>query len=109
MGENSNNWHFDILLFEMLFVSTGKDSEAEDGEENDDHVVELAASLPCANLCWVGLRIVVVDSCVQPVSVVVNVELLEVSELIEWVMLQVVCDDHIIVSGRCFILISVLS
>ena len=93
----------------MLFVSAGKDSEAEDGEKDNDQVIELASSFPCAHLCGVGLGIVVVDSCVQPVSVVVNVELLEVSELELWVMLQVVCDDHIIVDGRCFILISVLS
>ena len=53
-------------------------------------MVAFAAHLPWTELALVGLGIDVVGSSVEPVSVAVDVEVLEVFELIKWVVLEIV-------------------
>ena len=58
-------------------------------------MVELAASFPQADFSWRRLRVVVLRSRMQPVSIWIDMELLKVSELVHGVMLQVMCFNHL--------------
>jgi hypothetical protein len=64
--------------------------QGEQGEEQEERVGPLRTHLPWRDLSWVSLSVPVVRTAVEPVTVVVNMELLEVAELIKRVMLQVV-------------------
>ena len=64
--------------------------QGEEGEEQDECVGPLGAHLPGGDLCGVGLGVPVVRAGMQPVTVVVHMELLEVAELIKRMMFQVV-------------------
>jgi len=50
-------------------------------------VVPLGAHLPGGDLCGISFGVPVVSAPVQPVSIVVNMELFKFSELVERVML----------------------
>ena len=67
-------------------------------------MVELAAHLPGGDLPWIGFRLEVIGSTVQPVSIPVYVKVIIVSELIEWVMLEVMRLNLLILSGLWLVL-----
>ena len=64
--------------------------ERKEGENKEEGVGPLGAHFPRGDLRWETLGVPVIRATVKPMAVVVDVELLEVSELVERVMLQVV-------------------
>ena len=90
LREDSNDWHLDILVLQVVLVALAHEDETKEGEEDEEHMAKLAASLPWADLSWVGLCVQVVHSSMEPVSVWVHIQFIEVSELIEWMVLEVV-------------------
>lgn len=38
LRENADNGHLDVLLLEMVLVAIRDDGEAEDGQEDEEHV-----------------------------------------------------------------------
>ena len=80
----------------MVLVVLAHPVERDEGKEHVEHVTELAAHLPWRDLSRVRLLVQIVDATVQPVSVAINVELLEVSELVEWMVLQIVRLDLVV-------------
>ena len=74
----------------MELVLVAEEVQGEEGEEEDEGVGPFGAHLPGGDLRGVGLRVPVVGARMQPVTVVVHMELLEVAELVQWMMLQIV-------------------
>ena len=89
MREDTDNWHFDILLFQVLLVLATKEYEGKDWERKVDHMVELATHLPNRELTWISLRLEVIGSSVEPVSIWVDLKLTEISELIHRMVLEI--------------------
>ena len=92
----------------MRLVAVADEPEAEDGQEDEEQVADLVALVPGVDLAWVRLVAQIVNSAVQPVAIAVNMEFFEVTELIEWVMLQVVHNDLVLLCGLRLILKPVL-
>ena len=82
----------------MLLVVFANPVERNHGQEHVEHVTKLAAHLPGRDLRWVRFLVQVVDATMQPMSISIDVELLEVSELVQGVVLQVVRLDLVVVS-----------
>ena len=80
----------------MVLVVLAHPVERDKWQKHVEHVTELAAHLPGWDLGGVSLLVQIVDATVQPVSVAINVELLEVSELVERMVLQVVRLDLVV-------------
>ena len=55
-------------------------------------------------MAWVGFGLKVVGSTVQPMSIPINVELIEVSELVERMVLQIMRLDLFVLSGLWLVL-----
>ena len=70
-------------------------------------MTKFAALFPRGNCGRVSLSVVVVSTSVQPMSVPVNMEFIEIPELVQRMMLQVVRHDHIISCRLWFVLKSV--
>ena len=81
----------------MLSILVSKEVEREKWEQKVDHVVAFLSHLPCRDLPWVSLRLEVICTTVKPMFVAINVELVEVSELILWVVLKVMGLNLIII------------
>ena len=77
-------------------------------EQDDSQVPSFAASFPRGDFCWISLRVVVICSAMQPMSVWVYVMFLEVSELVQWMVLQVMRYDHIMLFWLRLIVESIL-
>ena len=107
MTEYADNRHLDILLLEVLLVALADIDQGKEGEKNVEHMSKLASLFPWRNLRRIGLLIEVVDTTVEPVTVAIDVELLEVTELILRVVLQVVRDDLIFLSRLRLVLESI--
>jgi hypothetical protein len=90
LREDSDDGILDILVPEVQLVLVAEEVQGEEGEEQDKGVGPLGAHLPGGDLRGVGLGVPVVRAGMQPVTVVVHMELLEVAELIQRMMLQVV-------------------
>ena len=90
LRKSTHNVHLDILLPEVLLVLSAEEPESKDRERQVDHMVELGAHLPSGYLPWVSLRLEVVGSSMEPVSVPVHLEIVKVFELVERMVLQVV-------------------
>ena len=108
LREDSNDVHLDVLLPEVRLVAVADEPEAQDGQEDEEQVADLVALVPGVDLAWVRLVAQIVDSAVQPVAIAVNMEFVEVTELIEWVMLQVVHNDLVLLCRLWLILKPVL-
>ena len=93
----------------MVLVAVADDGEAEEGKENEEHVTELAALLPWGNLGRVSILVQIVNATVQPVTVTIDMELVEVTELVQRMVFQVVSHNLILFSGLGLILESVSS
>jgi hypothetical protein len=74
----------------MLLVLVPEVVHWEKGEDQKEEVTPLWAHLPRWDLSWVGLSVPVVNTLMEPVTIVVNMELLKISEFIKRMMLQVV-------------------
>ncbi len=90
LWEDTDDVVFLILLLEVLSVLIAKVVEWEEGENQEEGVAELGTHLPGWDLGRVALSVPVIGAAMQPVTIVVHVELLEVAELIKGVMLQIV-------------------
>ena len=90
LREDANDGIFLVLLLQMLLVLVAEVVHWEKGEDQKEEVTPLWAHLPRGNLSWVGLSVPVVDTLMEPMAVVVNMELLKISEFVERVMLQIV-------------------
>ena len=108
LREDSNDVHLDVLLPEVRLVAVADEPEAQDGQEDEEQVADLVTLVPGVDLAWVRLVAQIVNSAVQPVAIAVNMEFFEVTELIEWVMLQVVHNDLVLLRGLRLILKPVL-
>ena len=71
-------------------------------KEHEVHVIEFRTHLPRRNLCRIAINhfrielnlplcVPVVNSSMEPMSVGIHMMLFKISELIEWMMLQVMC------------------
>ena len=96
LRENSDDGHLDILLFKMILVTIADKDETNNGEENEEHVADLAAHLPGRNVTGVSLFSDVINTSVKPVTIAVDMEFFEVTELIERVMFQIVGNDLVL-------------
>ena len=67
-------------------------------------MVELASHFPGRDLSWVSFRLEVVGSSVEPMSIAINVKLIEVSELVEGMVLQVMGLNLLILGGLWLVL-----
>ena len=92
----------------MRPVAVADEPEAQDGQEDEEQVANLVTLVPGVDLAWVRLVAQIVNSAVQPVAIAVNMEFFEVTELIEWVMLQVVHNDLVLLCRLRLILKPVL-
>ena len=93
----------------MSLVTVANEPEAKDGEEDEEQVAQLVSLMPWMDLTWVGLIEQIVNSTVKPVTIAIDMEFIEVTELIEGVVLQVVNNDLILFCGLWLILKTVLS
>jgi len=74
----------------MLLILVAEEVQRENGEDQEEGVRQLGTHFPRGDLSGIGLSVPVVGASMEPVTVVVNVELLEIAELIQRMMLQVV-------------------
>ena len=93
----------------MSLVTVANEPEAKDGEEDEEQVAQLVSLMPWMDLTWVCLVEQIVNSTVKPVTIAIDMEFIEVTELIEGVVLQVVNNDLILFCGLWLILETVLS
>ena len=107
LREDANDVHLHILLLEVVLVAGDDQEQTHEGEEDVEHVANLATLLPGADLSWVSLLAQVVNTSVKPVTVAINMELLEVSELVQRVVLQVVSHNLVLFCGLWLVLESV--
>ena len=90
LGEKPNDRHLKVLLFAVSFIVVCEVSEVKHWKTDQvNQVAELASHIP-RGLLHVGLTIEVVGTTVEPMRVSINVELLEVTELVHWMVLEVV-------------------
>ena len=83
----------------MRLVAVCNKREAKDGQDDQEHVTELAALMPRVDITGVRLISQMVDSLVKPVAIGVDVSLVEVTELVHGVVLKVVHNDHVFFRG----------
>ena len=93
----------------MSLVTVANEPEAKDGEEDEEQVAQLVSLMPWMDFTWVCLVEQIVNSTVKPVTIAIDMEFIEVTELIEGVVLQVVNNDLILFCGLWLILETVLS
>ena len=74
---------------EITYVLSSEETKSEDRESQVDHVVEFASHLPSRNFARVSLRLEVIGSTMEPMSITINLKFIKVFELIEWMMLQI--------------------
>ena len=92
----------------MSLVTVANEPEAKDGEEDEEQVAQLVSLMPWMDLTWVGLIEQIVNSTVKPVTIAIDLELVEVTEFVEWVVLEVVDHDLILLCRLWLILKPVL-
>ena len=80
----------------VLYIVRTQEIEEQRRHPEPKRVVDLAALLPGMDFSRRSFRVVVVVAVVQPVRVGVRMEVLEVAELVHWVVLQVVHLDHVV-------------
>ena len=90
LREDTDDGIFLVLLLQVLLVLIAEEVHGEQGEYQEERVAPLWAHFPGGDLGGIGLRVPVVDTLMEPVTVVVYVELLKVPEFIQGVVLQVV-------------------
>ena len=90
LREKSNDRHLKVLLFAVSFIVVGEVSEVKHWKTDQvNQVAELAAHIP-RGLLHICLAIEVVGTAMEPVHVAVNVQLIELSELVHGMVLEVV-------------------
>ena len=99
LGPDTDNVHLHILLLQVILVARDDKHHAKEGKQDVEHMAHFAAHLPRVDLSRVRLRVQVVNTAVKPVTVAVNVELLEISEFVQGMVLQVVGHDLVLLSG----------
>ena len=62
-------------------------------------MIELASHFPGGDLSWISFRLEIIGSTVEPMSVAVNVEFIEVSKFVERMVLKVVGLDLLVFGG----------
>ena len=108
LREDAHDVHLDVFLPQVRLVAIPNEPEAEDGQEDKEQVTDLVTLVPWADLARVSLVAQIVHSAVKPVTIAVHMELLEVSELVERVMLEVVHDDLVLLGGLRLVLEAIL-
>ena len=106
LREDSDDRHLNVLLSAVDPVLVTKPDERECGEEQIERVMLLASSFPGRDLGGVSFSVVEIDSSVKPMPIVINMIIVESSELVHRMVLQVVNLDHLILSRLTFILVS---
>ena len=92
----------------MRLVAISNEPEAKDGQEDKEKVAYLVTLVPRTDLAWVRLISQVVDSTMEPVTIAIDMELLEVTELVERVMLEIVDNNLVLLCRLGFVLKSIL-
>ena len=90
----------------MNSVLVSEPDEGEEGEEQKERVMFLASGFPGRDLGGVSFSYVEINTSVEPMSVVINMEVVKNSELIHRMVLEVVNLDHFVFSGLTLILVS---
>ena len=109
LRENTDDGHLDIFVVaKMCLVSWTKEPETDKGQQDKEHMADLAALLPRRDLRWIGLGVVVVDTTVQPVTIGIHMVLFKVTEFVQRMMLEVVGFDLVILGRLGLILISIM-
>ena len=80
----------------MVLVAVRDDGEAEEGQEDEEHVAQLASLLPRRDLSRVCLLIKIVNATVQPVTVPIDMEFVEVTEFVQRMVFQIVNDNLVL-------------
>ena len=93
----------------MGLVSGANEPEAKEGKEHVKVVTEFAALLPRRDFTWVGLSSEIVYATVQPVTVTIDMEFFQISELIKRMVLQIVGHNLILLCGLGLILETISS
>ena len=82
----------------MLFVHVANHVDRNEWEEHPQEMVEFTSFLPRRNLGRVRFSVEVISTSVEPVTVRVHMELLQVPKLVQWVVLQIVGNNLVILS-----------
>ena len=90
----------------MNSVLVSEPDEGEEGEEQKERVMFLASGFPGRDLGGVSFSVVEINTSVEPMSVVINMEVVKNSELIHRMVLEVVNLDHFVFSRLTLILVS---
>ena len=106
LRENSDNRHLNVLLSAVNSVLVSEPDEGEEGEEQKERVMFLASGFPGRDLGGVSFSVVEINTSVEPMSVVINMEVVKNSELIHRMVLEVVNLDHFVFSRLTLILVS---
>ena len=80
----------------MRLVAVSNEPEAQNGQEDEEKMANFVALVPWTDLTWVRLIAQIINSAMEPVTIAINMELLEITELIQRVMLEIMHDDLII-------------
>ena len=110
LREDTNDGHLDVLALQVLLVALVNEEERQEGEQHVEHVAELAALLPGRDTGWerISLFAEVVNTAMQPVAIAIDMEFLEVTELIQGMVLEVVSDNLVLFLRLRFILEPIL-
>ena len=90
--------------YEFTYILISEKHKCENWEREINGVIELASHFPGGDLSWISFRLEVVGSSVEPMSIAVNVKLIEVSELVEGMVLQVMGLNLLILGGLWLVL-----
>ena len=83
----------------MFLVLSTEEDETHERHQQEERVTKLATLFPGGDFGRIGLSVVVITTSVEPVTVTIDVEFLEVTEFVHGVVLQVVGDDLVIIGG----------
>ena len=80
----------------MCLVAVSNEPEAQNRQEDKEKMANFVSLVPWTDLTWVSLIAQIINSAMKPMTIAIDMELLEITELIQRVMLEIVHDDLIV-------------
>ena len=108
LWEDSNDVHLDIFLLQVCLVAVSNEPEAQNRQEDKEKMANFVSLVPWTDLTWVSLIAQIINSAMKPMTIAIDMELLEITELIQRVMLEIVHDDLIVLWGLWLVLETIL-
>ena len=99
LRENAHNRLLQILVLAVAFVCGAEHVHGEKRESHEERMPDLRALFPGGLLAGVRFSLVVISTTVQPVSIAVDLKVIEVLELVERMVLHVVA-LNLVIFGR---------